>query len=196
MAPITCKVVDANNRGRPGVYVVLECKDQLHRGIATLESLTDEDGGISLWFPTPSPGRTDDVEPQIVDSSNIPRVSLTFFPHTVPSTCPGPFLSIHTDLYLQGDECHGITLYLDPHPRLEHSPVPVASPLNKFAAAAVSTQEPQQDLSTPSPLLLPPPVSQNSRPSPMLLNGMHCHNGSRGQKRKAEDYPQSPNKRR
>ncbi|KJK84682.1 hypothetical protein H633G_11618 [Metarhizium anisopliae BRIP 53284] len=124
MAPITCKVVDANNRGRPGVYVVLECKDQLHRGIATLESLTDEDGGISLWFPTPSPGRTDDVEPQIVDSSNIPRVSLTFFPHTVPSTCPGPFLSIHTDF-------------------CEHARA-AARPVNPLPVAAASTSQPEQ----------------------------------------------------
>ncbi|KAK8932982.1 hypothetical protein MGU_06907 [Metarhizium guizhouense ARSEF 977] len=131
MAPITCKVIDTTNRGQPGVYVVLECKDQQHHVIATLESVTDEDGGVSLWFLTPSQGRTDEVEPQIVDSRVIPRVSLTFFPHAPLSTCPDPFLSVQTDLYLDREECHGIILYLDPNPRLEHCPFPVASPLTQ-----------------------------------------------------------------
>lgn len=199
MAPITCKVVDSTNRGQSGVYVVLECKDQMHRGFATLEALTDEDGGISLWSPTPSPGRTDEVEPQIIDNSTIPRVSLTFFPHaTLSSTCPAPFLSIHTDLYLQGDECHGIILHLGPNPRLEHSSFPVASPLDMFTAAinTVSTCQPHEILSIPSPLMLPPAVSPMSRVPPMLEDGMGNHDGKRGKKRKLEEDLHTPNKRR
>lgn len=195
MAPITCKVVDAANRGQPGVYVVLECKDQLHRGIATLDSLTDEDGGISLWFPTPLPGRTDEMEPQIVDSNSIPRVSLTFFPHTISSTCPGPFLSIHTDLYLRAGECHGITLHLDPAPRLEHSSFRVASPFDMFNSATGRSSDPEPEQSVPSPLLLPPPVSP-MRASSMAMDNVFSPTGKRGQKRKLEDDPQTPNKRR
>lgn len=140
---------------------MIDCRDECYRPLTKLESLTDEDGGIIVWFPRPSPERVVATAPQIVDTSKMPRVSLTFFPGGNTTIPIAPWLSIHTDLYLSGDEWHGITLYMGQAPRLEYSPYPVANPagitvLGLYEEPNVSNA-PVRD-TTPSPLLLPSPV--------------------------------------
>ncbi|KAM4063823.1 hypothetical protein HRG_012523 [Hirsutella rhossiliensis] len=161
MAPLTCKVVDTSYQGLPGVHVIIDGRDQLYRSITKLESLIDDDGEITIWFPLPSVGRSEAIAPQIVDTAMLPRVSLTFFPQGNFTTPLAPWLSIHTDLYLPGNEWHGVTLCLGQAPRLEYSPYPVANPLEMMALGLYkepAVPNAQIHESTPSPLLLPSPI--------------------------------------
>ncbi|KJZ71419.1 hypothetical protein HIM_09207 [Hirsutella minnesotensis 3608] len=158
MAPLTCRVIDAHRKGIPDVHVILDCRDQFHRSVSKFESLTDQDGSIIIWFPIPTSGHMGTIEPQAVDTTTNPRVSLHFFPE---GSLAAPWVALHTDLYLRSNQWHGVVLALQPAPRFEYSPYPVANPQDLLAlglCGEVGGQDRSQPLSTPSPLVLPSPV--------------------------------------
>lgn len=152
MAPLTCRVIDTLHSGVKGVGVVLECRDRFYNLLGRLESITDGDGGVCTWYST-TPPSVGEIEPRIVDTATIPRVSLTFYPHY---HSPAPWISVRTDLFLSAETCHGIILHLETNPRLEHTTYPVAGPMESIAEPIVPCQS--RDLQTPSPFQLPSPL--------------------------------------
>ncbi|RFU75235.1 restless-like transposase [Trichoderma arundinaceum] len=154
MAPITCKVVDTHNVGVEGVHVIMDCRDRFHNHTAKLESLTDVQGGISFWYPFPASDDVSALEPQIADAIDIPRVSLTFYPHPRLMAPHAPWVSIRADLYLPGATSHGVVLHLEDNPRLEYTAYPVSGPIGQLALPVQVMEVPR----TPSPLLISPPL--------------------------------------
>jgi hypothetical protein len=188
MAPFTCRVVDSHVVGVAGVHVMLDCRDQQHRAIARFESVTDEDGGISFWFPLPSIGEAGEIEPEVVDTLVVPRITLKFLPGNFHHTGVGggPWLSIVTDLYLAGKSDHGVILHLEDSPRLEHTLYPVSGPVSLSMPTA--SLPPLAALSrSPSPLRLPPQVSADSDQGGLLHpKGENNRGTTRSRKRTLE----------
>lgn len=149
MAPLICRVVDIFNIGVKGVHVLLECRDEFYNCVARLDAMTGDDGWICAWLPMIHPS-DDDIEPQIVDTTDVPRVSLAFIPHSHPTA---PWLSIRADLYLSGMACHGVILHLEESPRLEYLAQSVTDSTDRAGVAPQS-----RDLRTPSPFLLSSPI--------------------------------------
>ena len=162
MAPFTCKVVDALERGLPGVLAVLDCRDEMYNNFAILESNSDENGDILVWFPTTFGERA--FKAQTMDTAITPRMSLTFYPDNGSIPPASPWISIQTDLYLPGEGEHKIILHVEQTPRLEYSPRFGSTEADMTAtsfekppafSAAHHTLE-------PPPLLLPSPVTAHS----------------------------------
>ncbi|PTB34932.1 hypothetical protein M441DRAFT_96851, partial [Trichoderma asperellum CBS 433.97] len=154
MAPITCKVVDAHGHGVQGVRVTLDCRNRFRNHTMKLESLTDAQGGISFWYPSPVSHDFSALEPQIVDAVVIPYVALTFYPRPQLVAPQGPWLGIRADLFLPSMTSHGVVLHLEESPRLEYTPYPVSGPIGRLMASPQALDI----LRTPSPLQLPPPL--------------------------------------
>jgi hypothetical protein len=114
-----------------------------------MDAMTGDDGWICAWLPMIHP-LDDNIEPQIVDTKDVPRVSLAFIPHSHPTA---PWLSIRADLYLSGVACHGVVLHLGEGPRLEYL---VQSAMDSTDRAGVAPQS--RDLRTPSPFQLSSPM--------------------------------------
>ncbi|KAL7917345.1 hypothetical protein ACQKWADRAFT_306997 [Trichoderma austrokoningii] len=146
MAPLICRVVDIFDIGVKGVHVLLECRDEFYNCVARMDAMTGDDGWIYAWLPMIHP-LDDGIKPQIVDTTDMPRVSLAFIPHSHPTA---PWLSIRADLYLSGVACHGVVLHLEESPRLEY----LAQSSKERAGVAPQSQDRQ----TPSPFLLPSPM--------------------------------------
>lgn len=158
MAPITCKVVDGYGHGVQGVRVTLDCRNRFRNHTMKLESFTDEQGGISFWYPSPVSHDFSALEPQIVDAVMIPYVALTFHPRSQLMPPQGPWLSIRADLYLPSMASHGVVLHLEESPRLEYTPYPVSGSMGQLMASPQALDI----LRTPSPLQLPPPLLSGS----------------------------------
>ncbi|KJZ71426.1 hypothetical protein HIM_09214 [Hirsutella minnesotensis 3608] len=116
----------------------------------------------------------------------MPRVSLSFFPQgrSIP-----PWAAIHTDLYLPGDQWHGVILALQPAPRFEYSPYPAANP-HDLLALGLCQETIDPDTSQPSsvlsPLILPSPIqATQEQPAfqapPRKVDGQEA--SAKGQKR-------------
>jgi len=158
MAPFTCKVVDAFERGLPGVLAVLDCRDEMYNNFAILESNSDENGDILVWFPMTFGERA--LKAQTMDTAITPRMSLTFYPDNGSIPPASPWISIQADLYLPGEGEHKIILHVEQTPRLEYSPR-----FGRTAAdmTARSLEKPPAFSATPTleppPVLLPSPVT-------------------------------------
>ncbi|QYT04956.1 Restless-like transposase [Trichoderma simmonsii] len=198
MAAITCKVVDTYNIGVEGVQVILDCRDRFYNHVGKLESLTDAGGKINFWYQFPASCYGSGLEPQVVDATDIPRVSLTFYPHPRLMAPHAPWVSIRADLYLPGVAGHSVVLHLEDTPRLEYTTDPVSGPISPLA---VDTQA-LDILRTPSPFLLsPPPLTISSYESsdddyePTIDDEIDTE--TRGHKRKLDvESGQSPRARR
>lgn len=175
MAPITCKVISSSGVQVEGMNVVLSCKDQCLNTFTEFESFTDDTGSIHFWFPFPSAGRCEIIEPEQVDNASYPRFTMAFFPR--PSLDkPLPWVSIQADLYLPSDRQHEIVLRLGTDfYTLEHIAQPVCGdPVISDVAmsdlilcAGTSTEVTEVAVvpatlasqRSPSPLMLPSPIT-------------------------------------
>ncbi|KZZ88809.1 hypothetical protein AAL_08010 [Moelleriella libera RCEF 2490] len=128
MTPLTCRVVDVQSKGIPGVPIMLEQLDDHYQSVASYESMTDQDGGVAFWFPFPAVRDGVVLEPIMLDASSTTHVTLRFLPWEIKDCPEAPWLSVCTDLFLSTDFDHGVTLHLEASPRLEHTIFPVAGP--------------------------------------------------------------------
>ena len=112
MAPLTCQVLDAEAHPLQGIHVAVEAKDQCQNAIAKFESYTNELGCIDSWFPFPSPGHTEIIQPIIIDSRFVPRLNIVFFPIQGGNSY-GAWTRLQSDMLLIGNDSHHVTLRLN-----------------------------------------------------------------------------------
>lgn len=142
----TCKVVDAFARGLPGVLAVLDCRDEMYNNFAILESNSEENGDILVWFPTTFGERA--FKAQTMDTAITPRMSLAFYPDNGSIPPASPWISIQTDLYLPGEGEYKIILHVEQTPRLEYLPRFGSTATDKTAR---SSEKPPAFSATPPP---------------------------------------------
>ncbi|KAJ3497939.1 hypothetical protein NLG97_g1517 [Lecanicillium saksenae] len=171
MAPITCQILDSAGRGIRGVQVTLHCDTVLSRSFLTFESITDEDGGISMWFNSGADSRFAQLQPRLLDTSLLHGARLTLLTH--PSNrSSGPQNMVRADLQLLSDLLPAVKVHLDHTPRIEYMTEAVASPVNEWYQD--DNQPPR--LQAVSPLQLPAPLVQ---PNPAAAHFSVCRKRKR-----------------
>lgn len=109
MAPIICFATGASGAVLPGIRVLLYCCDQKGNPTLQFSAYTDEFGTASVWYATTWPVHPYQ-EPTVVDALEYPRVRVIFVTGDYFRAALYPWLDLSTDLFLQGQLQHIITL--------------------------------------------------------------------------------------
>ncbi len=151
MAPITCLILDSLGQPLPGTRVTLRCQ---HPSLymSTFESITDADGGISMWFPVESPCSSGLLQPRFLDTALLHMVSLSFSVRWCPKTA-FPTRLIHADLLHLSDVYPAVIVQVAQTPLVQYVLSSSPGPHSQS-----STMEDNVDEMAMSPFRLPSPI--------------------------------------
>ncbi|OAA71736.1 hypothetical protein LEL_08971 [Akanthomyces lecanii RCEF 1005] len=153
MAPVTCQLLDMQGRGVRGIQVTLYCETVFSHKVLEFRSLTDEDGGISMWFSSLSNYRATQLEPRLLDTSLLQDAQLTLFADSSRPNTPRNMACIN--LQLLSDALPAVIIHLAGTPQIEYRAQAVASPVNEWYHNVNQNADQPQAI---SPLQLPSPL--------------------------------------
>jgi hypothetical protein len=154
MTPIKLQVVDCVGSGKKGLRATLHCLDSSLQPIVEFDSITDDDGEISRWFPRNSVTEAGRLEPRLLDTSLLGRVALSLESGLHPT-----YMALRREPLLHlSDRLPGVIIQLAPvlwiHYVAPH-PLDDAVDLVRGGVNQGSSESPISPLQLPSPVTGP-----------------------------------------